>query len=250
MSKILWSDTLTPGAEIAAQDFVSPLYGEQLRVPNTKTMPLVERDAALPDPRVFRSMSRAAILLSLVGLKAKPVLDEYLKRDPFSVGIYCAVENGPVDFDSAKQIYDGGVTKENFGELYKKFRNPKMYLKQLPNLAVAQMGIFLGVLGPMHVYNHSRFGGIAALEQAEADLQAKRIELALVCSAFSFENPLVVERARRISPDGRVLCEGAGALLLAAGDGETNWENQDYFQMEEFFGISQQIVEIAARKKV
>lgn len=250
MSKILWGDVLVPGAETPAQDFISPLYGDALCVPNTKAVPLVEREAALPDPRVFRSMSRAAILLSVVGLRAKGEIENFLREDPFSVGIYCAVENGPVDFESTKQMFQAGVVKENFGDLYKKYRNPKMYLKQLPNLAAAQLGIFLGVLGPMHVYNHSRSGSIAALEQAEQDLLHKRVKAALVCSAFSFENPLVVERARRESPKGRVLCEGAGALLLAADGKETNWENQDYFAIDEFYGISQQIIEIAQRKKV
>jgi hypothetical protein len=248
MSQILWSDYLSPPKENAAIEFTSPLYGDSLRVPMTKAVPLVEREAALPDARVFRSMSRAAVLLSVVGLRAKNLLEQQLKEDAFVVGIYCAVENGPVDFESAKQIYSSGVTQENFAELYKKYRNPKMYLKQLPNLAAAQMGIFLGALGPMHIYNHSRFGSLSALEQAEADLQAGRVKLALVASAFSFENPIVVERAHRAAP-GRVLAEGAGAILLGPSEAETNWENQDYGATDEYFGISQQIIELATRNK-
>lgn len=247
MSKLLWADFEIPASSQAAEDYSSPLYGDALVVPNTKALPIVERNVELPDPRVFRSMSRAAVLLSMVCLRAKEQILAQLAEDPFSVGVYCAVENGPVDFESTKQIV--GATKENFAELYKRYRNPKMYLKQLPNLAAAQMGIFMGILGPMHVYNHSKFGCISALEQAELDLETGLVKLALVCSSFSFENPLVVERARRATSPNRIVCEGAGALLLASDGKSTDWQNQDYGNMEEFFGISQQVIELATRKR-
>lgn len=246
MSKILWRDSLIPGAAVPAVDFITTFYPESFAVPNTKTLPIVERNVELPDPRVYRSMSRAAVLLATVCLRAKPLLAEDLAADPFSVGIYCAVENGPVDFESTKNMV--GLNRENFAELYKKHRNPKMYLKQLPNLAAAQMGIFLGVYGPMHVYNHSTQGSLSALEQAEMDLQAGRVRKALVCSSFSFENPLVVERVRRGDPRARTLCEGAGAILLAQAETETDWSNQDYFSIPENYGIAQQIIELALRE--
>ena len=200
MSQILCADYLSPPKENPAIDFLTSIYGDTLRVPMTKAVPLVEREAALPDPRVFRSMSRAAVLLSVVGLRAKALMEAQLKEDAFAVGIYCAVENGPVDFESAKNIFTAGVTQENFAELYKKYRNPKMYLKQLPNLAAAQMGIFIGALGPMHVYNHSRFGSLSALEQAEADLAAGRVKLAL-------RLVLKIQSSWR-GPAGRLLREG------------------------------------------
>lgn len=246
MSKLVWASYEVPPKSQTAENYVSPLYGDALCVPNTKCLPIVERAVELPDPRVYRSMSRAAVLLSLVCLRAKEKITQQLAEDPFSVGVYCAVENGPVDFESTKQMVH--ATKDNFAELYKKYRNPKMYLKQLPNLAAAQMGIFLGILGPMHVYNHSTFGGVAALEQAELDLENGLVKLALVCSAFSFENPLVVQRVSRLAAQGKTVCEGAGALLLTSDGKVSDWQNQDYGQMDEHFGISQQIIELAMRK--
>lgn len=246
MSKIIWSQTMMPGADIESQDFVPACYEGAFRVPNTKALPVEERKVKLPDRRVFRSMSRAAVLMSSICIESKDAMAEYLEKDAFRVGVYCAVENGPVDFESTKQMKD--TTKETFANDYSTYRNPKMYLRQLPNLAAAQMGIFLGILGPMNVYNHSSQGGIAALEQAEMDLKDKRVDAALVCSAFSFENPLVVERARRFGPEGRTICEGAGAILLVDDGDEIDWKNQDYNCMDEYFGISQQIIEIANRR--
>ncbi len=247
MSKIIWSQTMTPAADVEAKEFVPECYEGSFRVANTKAIPVEERKVPLPDRRVFRSMSRAAVLMSSICIESKDELAKYLEADPFKVGVYCAVENGPVDFDSTKKMKE--TTKETFAKDYSSYRNPKMYLRQLPNLAAAQMGIFLGILGPMNVYNHSSEGGIAALEQAEMDLKDKRVDVALVCSAFSFENPIVVERARRFGPENRTICEGAGALLMVDDGVEINWKNQDYNSMEEFYGISQQIIEIALRRE-
>jgi hypothetical protein len=185
-------------------------------------------------------MNRTAVLLSLVCLKAESTLRKFLDEDPFSVGAYCALENGSFDFESAKAMKD--ICRENFGEVYKKHRNPKMYLKQLPNLAAAQMGIFLGINGPLNVFNHSTWASIHALEQANLDLSEKRVHAALVCSAFSFENPLIIERIRRKSLNNRILCEGAGAMILLSGDDDQEWNNYDHSVGDEYFGISHPLI--------
>ena len=240
MSQIIWNEALIPKENAPILDYRSKLYGEKILVKKTKSLPIVEKDAGLPARRVYRSMSRAAILLSLVCLKAKQEVTDFLEESPFSVGIYCAVENGSVDFESTKSMVN--ATKNTFGKMYKKYRNPKMYLRQLPNLAPAQMGIFLGVLGPMNVYNSSTYGSLHALEQAEMDLLDNRVRAALICSAFSFENPLTMERIKRTTLKDRILSEGAGAMLLVANDIETDWKNLDYHNTKEFFGISHQII--------
>jgi hypothetical protein len=240
MSQIIWSEALIPGENIPGQEFISEYYDGAIRIEKTKALPIIDRQAVLPDRRVYRSLSRVGILLSLVCLKAKEELDIFLRKDPFSVGVYCAVENGPVDFASVKQMVD--VPKEAFSESYKKLFNPKMYLRQLPNLAAAQVGIFLGLLGPTNVYNNSGYGSIHALKQAEMDLSDNRINAALVCSAFSFENPLIMERIRRSVLNERILSEGAGAMLLVPDGIETKWQNMDYERTKEYFGISHQII--------
>lgn len=240
MSKILWSQALIPGENIPVKEFVSEYYDGEIRIEKTKALPIIDRQADLPDRRVYRSLSRVGILLSLVCLNAREALNIFLRNDPFSVGVYCAVENGPVDFAAAKQMLN--VPKEAFADSYKKLFNPKMYLRQLPNLAACQMGIFLGLLGPTNVYNNSEYGSLHALEQAEMDLYDNRITAALVCSAFSFENPIIMERISRSELNKRVLCEGAGAMLLVADGTEKSWQDINYENTDEYFGISHQVI--------
>ena len=240
MSKIIWSDALIPGKDAPIKEYSSEYYGDKIRIEKTKALPVEEKKVNFPDRRVYRSMSRAGVLLSLVCLKAKDEVKGFLEEDPFGVGIYCAIENGTVDFESAQAMVD--VTSETYADMYKKCRSPKMYLKQLPNLAAAQMGIFLGILGPMHVYNSSTYGSIHALVQAEMDLKDHRVNAALVCSAFSFENPLIMERLNQSMPKKSILCEGSGAILLVASETETDWKDYDYKNADEFYGISHQII--------
>lgn len=240
MSRILWSEALIPGENVPVQEYIAEHYDGKIRIEKSRAFPITDKQADIPDHRAYRSMSRVGILLSLVCLKAREELNVFLHEDPFRVGVYCAVENGPVDFASAKQMV--GVAKEAFAETYKKLCNPKMYLRQLPNLAASHMGIFLNLLGPMTVHTNSTRGSLHALEQAQMDLSDQRINAALVCSAFSFENPLILERTRRSVLQGRILCEGAGAMILVADGAETKWQDMDYENSDEYFGISHQII--------
>lgn len=240
MSKMLWSNALVPGSDVMEQSYSNEHYGSLLVIPRVKTLPIEERSAPLPDRKVYRSMSRAGVLLSLACLEGRSVMQPFLDKSPFDIGIYCAIENGPVDLASAKAMLD--VSREDFAEQYRKFRNPKMFLKQVPSLAPAQMGIFLGIMGPLNVYNSSVYGGLHAFEQAETDLQKGRVAAALVCSAFSFEDPLVLERIRRKELKKRILCEGAGACLLTADGTYSDWNDLDYAHTEPYFGISHQVI--------
>ncbi len=247
MSKMLWSNALVPGPDVVEQPYSNEHYGSLLMVPRTKALPIEERRAPLPDRKVYRSMSRAGVLLALACLEGRSVMQPFLDKSPFDIGVYCAIENGPVDLASARAMLD--VSREDFAEQYRKFRNPKMFLKQVTNLAPAQMGIFLGIMGPLNVYNSSTCGSLHALEQAEIDLQEGRITAALVCSAFSFEDPLVLERNRRKDLEERVLCEGAGACLLTFDDTYSDWNNLDYAHTESYYGISHQIIMQTLTKK-
>ncbi len=240
MSRILWSNVLVPEPDIDSQSFTSEFYGDSIRLSRTKSLSIEERKAPLPDRKAFRSMSRASVLLSLACLEARASLNSFLVHSPFEVGIYCAVENGPVDLRSASAMLR--VSPDDFADEYKRVRNPKLFLKQVPNLAPAQMAIFLGIMGPLNVYNHSSWGCVHAFDQAEADIQEGRLKAALVCSAFSFENPIVLEGMRRNVLKDRILCEGAGAMLLVPDDLFIDWSDHDFNDSDSYYGISHQLI--------
>lgn len=243
MSQVVWHKLLVPGPEVPKSVLRDESYQEI--VENVRMHPWANNEIAIPDAKAFRSMSRASLFLAHVCYEARSVLAPYLERSPFSVGIYCAVENGPIDPASTQKILSpDGAAKLGFAEAYRKFRNPKMYLKQLPNLAPAQMGIFMGLQGPMNVYTHSTQAGFQALEQAEWDLETGVVEAALVCTAHAFDDFLIVRRTRQI--DNRCLEEGAGALVLVRSEkaGFTKWSDKIREDKDSFYGISNPIINL------
>lgn len=240
MSRILWSNVLVPAPEQAERHYSSEYYPGSINIPRTKALPIDHTKSPLPDRKAHRAMSRAAVLLSLACLDGKRYLQPILSASPFDVGIYCAIENGPIDLPSASAMLK--TSDAEFADAYRKLRNPKSFLKQVPNLAPAQMAIFLGIMGPMNVYNHSAYGSLHAMDQAEIDVLEGRVQAALVCSAFSFEDPLVVERVHRSDSGQRLLCEGAGAMLLAADGSFTDWSELDCESSQSYFGISDQLI--------
>ncbi len=238
MSKILWKKVVLPGADAPVRTLRDENLG--MTIENVKSHPWTNAEIPIPDPKAFRSMSRAALLLSHVCMDAREALRPYLERSPFSVGVYAAVENGPIDVESTVQIIRNEGTM-GFPGAYRKFRNPKMYLKQLPNLASAQIGISLGLQGPMNVYTHSSAGGLQALEQAEWDLKTGVVDAALVCTAHAFDDFIVVKRTRR--KDIRCLAEGAAALVLVAGSFK-DWSRERNSDEKHYFGISDPIINL------
>jgi hypothetical protein len=177
-----------------------------------RRFPAEGREFEIPDTRALRSMSRNACLLTQAAMGAKSQLR---LEDPYRVGLYVAVENGSVEYSAVQSTMS--VDNESFAESYRQLRNPKMYLKQLPNLAAAQVGIFLGILGPMGVFTHSRWGAVHALDQARMDLSEKKIDQALVLGAFSLEDPLNVLKNQMRYP-GRGVSEAAFAAVLNQHD--------------------------------
>jgi hypothetical protein len=164
------------------------------------------------------------------------------------------VENGPIDGPSTAEILNrsSDAFDLQFAEAYRKLRNPKMYLKQLPNLAPAQLGISLGIQGPMNVYTHSVYACQQALEQAEADLCSRRVQVALVLTAHAFDDFWVVKRTRH--QDTRTLCEGAAVQILTLAN-EVNEETlsaqmkkrekrEYHFDANNYFGISDPLINI------
>ncbi len=243
MSHVIWKNFITPNSSSdESEELFDPSFKDSL--PNTLKVPIESQSIVLKDPRAFRSMSRAALLLSHIctGIE-ETVLKPYLLKNPFSVGIYCAVENGPIDAPTTLKMLD--ASPEQFAEMYRKLRNPKMYLKQLPNLVPAQLGIFLNIQGIMNVYTHSEQGGIQALEQAEIDLQQGVVEAALVCTAHAFDDYLVVKRSQLKHPERR-LCEGAAAMVLVRDHKSalTPWSDLLKENKKNNYGVSDQIINL------
>lgn len=245
MSRILWRNTLLPDLSAPPGDFSCPPFTEE-GVKDVIRYPLATAEIAVPDPKAARSVSRAAIFLAFVCAAAKETLAPFLADSPFSVGIYCAVEGGPLDAVSAAKILKQD-DPSRFAVHFQKFRNPKSYLKQLPNLAPAYMGITMGIQGPMNVYTDSASSALHALEQAEWDLQDGSVKAALVCSAFAFEDFLRVRGARR--EESRTLVEGAAAMVMGAGDEFTDWSGASERGDERYsFGIADRMVRISIRR--
>jgi hypothetical protein len=242
MSQMIWNRLLTPPEDAPSAVLRGDVYSDI--VEDVRFHPWSNQEIEIPDPKAFRSMSRASLMTAHVCWQAKDVLAPYLARSPFSVGIYCAVENGPIDAPSAAKILGPDGEKLGFAEAYRKFRNPKMYLKQLPNLVPAQMGIFMGLQGPMNVYTHSREAGLQALEQAEWDLAGGMVEAGLICTAHAFDDFLVVKRTRQF--DRRTVAEGAAALVLVASPEKaiTDWSMKVKENPKIFYGISDKIISV------
>lgn len=258
MTRIVWSRTVLPDPGTPCVDLRWPELGNGFETKRARAIPQATPDiVSLPDRKAYRSMTRAAVLLCAAGLPARETLTPYLERDAFRVGLYCAVENGANDYASCKELL--GVEQADFSEAYRKLRNPKQYLKQLPNLAAGQLGIFLGVMGPLSVFTHSRFGCLHALEAAEADLSEGLIDAALVCSAFSLEDPLVCERERRSMPPDSILAEGAAAIVVTTADAASGvlaslaafdihpFLSPDVASATDYFGISNPLIKSIER---
>lgn len=224
MSRIRWTNHLAPAPETPVETREYPVFDPPLVVENTRALPQATRQlVALPDRRAYRSLSRAGVLLNAVGLPVGDQLADALERDPYRIGMYCALDAGPQNYEACRDLLE---IREGFAALFKKLNHPKRYLSQLVNLPAAQLGIFLGLRGPINVYAHSTDAAIHALEQAELDLLTGTVELALVVSAFTLEDPILTLRIRRSAGSERVISEGAAAVLLAAGGDTVDWASR------------------------
>ena len=245
MSRLQWAHVLTP-SPADPHDRVYDLYATEFRVPRTATFADKDEDlVALPDGRAYRSLSRAGLLLIAAGLTSRPVIAPLVDADPFSVGIYCAIENGPNDYRSAREMVH--TPPHEYAGTYKSLRSPKHYFKMLANVPPSQLAIFLGAMGPLYTFTHSRLACRHALEQAEWDLETTTIRAALVCAAFSLDDPLLAMRTRRATPPAATLSEGAACLVLTAGSDRTDWSWLPCEPSPCSFGIATDLVTLASR---
>lgn len=259
MSKIIYQSLQIPEMSRPTQTWKSELAEDN--IDNVRMMDIDENmvSRTLPDPKAYRSMTRAALLASMDVATIKQKIDEF-GFSPFEIGLYAAFENGPIDVASTIQIFQQAPTlyDEKFTEAFKKRRNPKMYLKQLPNLAAAQVGIFLNIQGPMNVFTHSKYASLQALEQAEWDLATKKVKTAVIVAANAFEDYFTVKRLHL--EDSRTLCEGAAAVILSSQEQEmsvtkstasdmgsyaqTDWKAKLSPDPNNYFGIADSLISV------
>lgn len=208
---------MLPPDEQAPELFKTELFSTFPQGIQVQTLSFNHHEAPLPGSVSRRSLSRSGVMLVSVSLPAEKVLKPFLDQDPFSVGVYCALEPGPVDFAAARKM---AGSNENFGELYRTQVNAKAYFQTMPNLPAAQICIAFGIQGRCNIFIDSANGGQRALEQAKRDLAAQRVRAALVCGAYSLESPLVVLRDSKRKGGDRILSEGAAAVVLVSAKGE------------------------------
>ncbi len=249
MSRISWKQALRPSPNAAPQRLTYELYDNcDFSIPQTCSLPLTdEQIVELPEPRSFRSLNRAGLMLSAVGLQAREAVAPYLAEDPFSVGLYCAMQDGPDDYKTAKQM--ANTPPEDFAKHYKLLRSSKQFLREVGSVQASFLSIFLGTMGPLYGFTHSRWAVLHALEQAECDLKTGVVKAALVGSAFSLEDPLLSMRIRRSIPSDSVLCEGAAAVVLTANDEYTDWRSAMPENGACYYGTAHDLVLLATQSE-
>ncbi|MEM1153679.1 MAG: hypothetical protein AAGI44_06030 [Pseudomonadota bacterium] len=244
MSKVTWSSLLIPDASTPTSRVTQDEYRSV--IDNMRRLPIEDRDISIPDPKAMRSMSRASLFLSHICAKGRGIYAPFLAESPYSIGVYAAVENGPMDPISTVKIVNRDDSM-SLSKAYLKYTKPKAYLKRLANLAPAQMGISLGIMGPLQVYTHDTMGCLQALEQAEWDLKTRAVEAALVCTAHAFDDHLNLKRTRY--DDDRTISEGAAALFLEADGSFTPWREILPRNDDIFYGISDKLIQFLANEQ-
>lgn len=247
MSRIAWKQTLTAPYGDISQSQVWEAHGFQV----PRAFRLNEEDeklAELPEPRAYQVLNRKAMLLAAVGLQSRPLLASLIEEDPFSVGLYCAAEKGPGDFNVTYRMI--GEDLEQFATIYKGNRSPKRFFKEIANIPVSHLGMFLGITGPHLAFTNSNWACLHALEQAELDLEMGVVKAALVCAAFAIEDPIAVLRLQRQLSPTSVMVEAAAALILLPDQTKTDWRARCQPANGHSFGTAHDLLHIAMEAQI
>lgn len=233
----LWANSLQPTEGTPAEWFAPPEW-PGVQGPRVRRIDLA--DALLrefPSRKMSRTLTRTGSLLFAAARPLAPRLAGYSGRE---VGIYCAMEPHPGDTERAFRLGALPARDPKFPKRYLKGRKPKGFLREFANLMPAQLAMHFGIQGPVYLYTHSLHGARHALDQARSDCRAGRVRAALVCTAFSFEDPLVVLRTHSDFPDA-TLAEGAACLLLTAESGPDCLETTGPAEAD-YFGIADPLI--------
>lgn len=206
-----------------------------------------ENMVEVEDLRVLRSLSRAGLILYRVAKECVESFGSSFLKDPIRTGLYCGVDQGPMDYNLVEEISKSEDSE--MGSILLRYTKPKQLFKMYPNYSTNQVGIMLGIEGPMQTFTNMHFGSFHALEQAEFDLWRGVIDFALVCSANSLEDPMVGKRLELQAPLNSTLSEGGAAIILAKSSERTKWENYKEKSDELFYGIANPLIKVVSNKK-
>jgi hypothetical protein len=165
---------------------------------------------ALPSDlaRARRHLSRAAILLATHASWIGPKLLTS-KADLSRVGLYLALENGPVGMSPNVPVYG----MDNFAQEFRSNFPPKQYLRHIVSISAVPLAQALGTVGPLTIFNHFQLGVIQAAAQACFDLQYGVVDQAILASVFTREDALTNARCDSfVSPERAT--EFSGAILI------------------------------------
>lgn len=243
MSTILYKTKIIPqqlkGTPKSFEDYEPPFVIENVAEFNDEEFEKLNN----PNPKAARSMSRSSLLMTDVGMSSQSHIEQAIKEKPFSVAMYAVIDNGPDDYKSLFSTAD--LSDADFPNAYRKSRSPKQYLKQLPNVAPAQLGIFLGLMGAINVYVNTKHGVLQALEQAEVDLATGVTDFAMVISAFSIEDALLSRRYQLVGKPHSLLSEGAACLILGKGETKPDWRSKiRSLKNTQSYGISTNLINL------
>jgi len=223
-------------------DFCPDLFS----IPSAYRIPL-ENDqiAEVPDLRSLRSLSRAGLILCRVAMDCWTTVKAHWPNDLSRVGLYCAVDQGPLDYNLINGLAQSKGAER--GETLLRTTMPKQIFKMYPNYSTNQLGIMLGIQGPMYTFTNMKFGALQALEQAEFDLWNNIVDIALVCSANSLEDPVASLRMFRQCNSAVTLSEGGAALVLKKSEKKNEWTDSRAVE-KSFYGIADPVVKILKEK--
>ncbi len=241
---------VTPDYSLPPENINFDVSEYQIPTLNAYLFPQDKRKiVALPDRRAYRSMSKSGALLSAACLSlSEKIGDTHFSNtnNRFSTGLYCAVDHGSDDFMALKKLME--VDSQSFSNDYRRLKDPKAYLRQLPNLSSAYVSIFLQIMGPTNTYTHSKHGCLHALNQAENDFKQGKIRSAIVATSFALDDPILASRLRTKN-NGTTLSEGAMAIFIETQQQIVeiksrliSLNNASYDK--KFFGISNPLMQI------
>lgn len=190
----------------------SPKYVCSFRKISTQT----ENLAASLDPRLKRSLSRASLLLIDCIEKIISKNPDLKDIDPTRVGIFAALDAGPLPQAAVHACVDASI--DSYHEKLRQQWPPKQTLKFSSAVAAGALSIYSGWRGTCYVFNCDQHAIHHALQQALLEIEQGTIDYACVCSAFSFEDPLLILREIELSDEKKDLYVESAALLFCSAE--------------------------------
>lgn len=143
-------------------------------------------DLPMEVARAQRFSSRSAQLLLLQSEWMAATIASRPGISPFRIGLYLALENGPVLPEGSKHI----DFSDCFAEKFRQMVPPKQFLKYLVPVAPTALAARVGVRGPVVIYNSRAHGCRHALARARLDLASGAVELAFVATCLAKDEPV------------------------------------------------------------